>query len=95
MTSRTCLHATCLACDASPFGVGAVLSHLVDRVERPVAYASRTLNNAHTVIFGPKKGTPSLAAARLQRWALISMAHQYDIIYQQIMQMQMCCLDSQ
>lgn len=108
-----------LACDASPFGVGAVLSHIVDEVERPVAYASRTLTSAEknysqverealaivfgvtkfnkylygrkftlltdhealTVIFGPKKGIPSLAAARLQRWALILMAHQYDIKY--------------
>ena len=108
-----------LVCDASPFGVGAVLSHMVDGVERPVAYASRTLTSAEknysqverealaivfgvikfskflygrkftlltdhetlTVIFGPKRGIPSLAAARLQRWALILMAHQYDIIY--------------
>ena len=108
-----------LACDASPFGVGAVLSHMVDGVERPVAYASRTLTSAEknysqverealaivfgvtkfnkflygrkftlltdhealTVIFGPKRGIPSLAAARFQRWALILMAHQYDIIY--------------
>ena len=35
-----------LACDASPFVVGAVLSHMVDGVERPVAYASRTLTSA-------------------------------------------------
>ena len=35
-----------LACDASPFGVGAVLFHMVDRVERPVAYASRTLTSS-------------------------------------------------
>ena len=33
-----------LACDTSPYGVGAVLSHkLGDRSERPVAYASRSL----------------------------------------------------
>ena len=32
--------------DASPYGVGAVLSHLVDGAERPVSYASRTLTVA-------------------------------------------------
>jgi hypothetical protein len=36
-----------VACDASPYGVGAVLSHIMDNgEERPVAYASRTLTSA-------------------------------------------------
>ena len=39
-----------------------------------------TDHEALTVIFGPKREIPSLAAARLQRWALILMGHQYDII---------------
>jgi hypothetical protein len=34
-----------------------------------------------TKLFGPKTGIPTLAAARLQRWALILMAHQYTIEY--------------
>ena len=53
------------ACDASTKGVGCVLSHLIDGVERPIALYSRTLKpeqnylvldkKALTVICGVKK----------------------------------------
>ena len=107
-----------LDCDASAYGVGAVLSHVFPNgEERPVAYASRTLTQTERgysqlekealslvygvkkyhqylygrkfllvtdhkpllTILGPKKQLPTLAAARLQRWAVLLSAYQYDI----------------
>lgn len=109
-----------LACDASPFEVGAVVSHMMSSgEERPIAFASRTLSQAEknyaqierealsivfrvkkfhqylfgrkftlltdhrplTSIFGPHKIFPSLAASRMQWWALLLSAHQYEIRY--------------
>jgi hypothetical protein len=66
-----------LAVDASPYGVGAVLSHAMDGEERPVAYASRTLNNAErnysqtereglAVVYGVKKFHQYLLGLRFQ-----------------------------
>ena len=108
----------CLAGDASAYGVGAELSHVYpDGSERPIAYASRTLNSSErnyaqvekealslvfgvkrfhqyiyareftlvtdqwplTTILGPKHNIPSLAAARLQRWALLLAGYSYII----------------
>ena len=107
-----------LAVDASPYGLGAVIMHeLPNGDRRPIAYASRTLNEHEkrygqidkealaimfglkrfhlylygrnfTIqtdhkplerIFGPKIAIPSLAAMRLQRWAIILSAFNYSI----------------
>lgn len=111
-----------LACDASAYGIGAVIQHTTpDGKEHPVAYASRSLSPAEKkysqiekealslvfgvkkfhqylwgrqfnlitdhrpllTLFGEHKGLPTMAAARIQRWAIILSAYDYHILYRQ------------
>ena len=106
-----------LACDASAYSLGSVLSHTLQGEEHLVAFASQRLTKAErnysqiekealAIVFGVKKfhkylfgrcfslmtdhkpllsilsakaEVPSVAAARMQRWAIFLSAYSYDI----------------
>ena len=40
-----------------------------------------TVHKPLTTLQGPRNGIPTLAAARMQKWALLLSAYQYDIVY--------------
>ncbi|XP_054284883.1 uncharacterized protein K02A2.6-like [Macrosteles quadrilineatus] len=57
------------------------LARLAQVLQRLDEFGVRTDHQPLTAIFGSKKGVPSMAAARLQRWALILSAYDLEVRY--------------
>lgn len=111
-----------LACDASAYGIGALIQHTTpDGKVHPIGYASRTLSPAEKkysqtekealslvygvkkfhqylwgrqfnlvtdhrpllTLFGEHKRLPTMAAALIQRWAIVLSAYNCHIVYRQ------------
>jgi len=79
-----------LCCDASQYGFGAVLSQVYDKLEKPVAHASRSLllgqkftlctdHKPLQSLLNGSKAVPTIVSARIQRWALTLSMHEYTI----------------
>ncbi|GFU30100.1 uncharacterized protein K02A2.6 [Trichonephila clavipes] len=69
-----------LASDASPVGIGCVLSHVYPDGSERRRFTLITDHKPLIAIFGSKRGLPVLAATRLLHYALILQSFEFDII---------------
>ncbi|GFT14641.1 uncharacterized protein K02A2.6 [Trichonephila clavipes] len=70
-----------LASDASPVGIGCVLSHVYPDGSERRRFSLITDHKPLIAIFGSKRGLPVLAATRLLHYALILQSFEFDIIF--------------
>ncbi|GFV73383.1 uncharacterized protein K02A2.6 [Trichonephila clavipes] len=70
-----------LASDASPVGIGCVLSHVYPDGSERRRFTLITDHKPLIAIFGSKRGLPVLEATRLLHYALILQSFEFDIIF--------------